>query len=171
MNADVGKSLVTITYIDSITSAEFNVTYPLEVLSRDTYERYKTLGLIGPEPMIETVTISIAPESEGLDGEAMLEALGITQEEFEAMEEQLGEAGTDLYAGGELQLDDLDGLDLADVEGLEDFGDLDGLLAELDEMLEEFGGASDNYSGGGGSGGSSSTETVLDCRTELYQEE
>ena len=171
MNADVGKSLVTITYIDSITSAEFNVTYPLEVLSRDTYERYKTLGLIGPEPMIETVTISNAPESEGLDGEAMLEALGITQEEFEAMEEQLGEAGTDLYAGGELQLDELDGLDLEDVEGLEDFGDLDGLLAELDEMLEEFGGASDNYGEGGGSGGSSSTETVLDCRTELYQEE
>ena len=168
MNADVGTSQVTITYIDSITSAEFNVTYPLEVLSRDTYERYKTLGLIGPEPIIETVTISTAPESEGLDGEAMLEALGITQEEFEAMEEQLGEAGTDLYAGGELQLDDLDGLDLADVEGLEDFGDLDGLLAELDEMLDEFGGASEDYGGGSGSGGSSSTETVLDCRTELY---
>ena len=57
MNADVGTSQVTITYIDSITTAEFNVTYPLEVLSRDTYERYKTLGLIGPEPIIETVSI------------------------------------------------------------------------------------------------------------------
>ena len=168
MNADVGTSQVTITYIDSITTAEFNVTYPLEVLSRDTYERYKTLGLIGPEPIIETVSTSPTPESEGLDGEAMLEALGITQEEFEAMEEQLGEAGTDLYAGGELQLDGLDGLDLESVEGLEDFGDIDGLLAELDEVLEEFGGANDHFGGGSGSGGSSSTETVLDCRTELY---
>ena len=168
MNADVGTSQVTITYIDSITTAEFNVTYPLEVLSRDTYERYKTLGLIGPEPIIETVSTSTTPESEGFDGEAMLEALGITQEEFEAMEEQLGEAGTDLYAGGELQLDGLDGLDLENVEGLEDFGDLDGLLAELDGVLEEFGGENDHFGGGSGSGGSSSTETVLDCRTELY---
>ena len=102
----------------------------------------------------------------------MLEALGITQEEFEAMEEQLGEAGTDLYAGGELQLDSLEGIDLADVEGLEDLGDLDGLLAELDDLLEEFGGGeSDGFGGRSGSGGSSSTETVLDCRIELYQEE
>ena len=33
VNAEVGKSTVTITYIDSITTAEFNVTYPLEILS------------------------------------------------------------------------------------------------------------------------------------------
>ena len=32
VNAEVGKSTVTITYIDSITTAEFNVTYPLEIL-------------------------------------------------------------------------------------------------------------------------------------------
>ena len=39
-NAEIGSSTVTVTYIDSVTTAEFNVTYPLEVISRDTYARY-----------------------------------------------------------------------------------------------------------------------------------
>ena len=53
-NAELGTSVVTITYIDSITSAELNTTYVLEVLPRETYQRYKTLGLIEEEPTIET---------------------------------------------------------------------------------------------------------------------
>ena len=47
-NAEVGSSDVTISYIDPITTAEFNVTYSLEILTRDTYQQYVTLGIFTP---------------------------------------------------------------------------------------------------------------------------
>ena len=51
-------------YIDSLTSAEFNVTYPLEVLSPQTYARYKTLGVIADEPILD-ISDMLAPSYTG----------------------------------------------------------------------------------------------------------
>ena len=48
INAEVGKSTVTITYIDSITTAELNVLYVLEVLPTYLYQQYVTLGIFTP---------------------------------------------------------------------------------------------------------------------------
>lgn len=84
----MGSNQVTVVYIDSITSTEYSVSYQLEVIDRNTYERYKTLGIIEPEPTIETQWL--VPESEGPDYEQMLSMLGMTQEQAEAMEDSLG---------------------------------------------------------------------------------
>ena len=88
----------------------------------------------------------------------MLEALGITQEEYEALEDQLGQAGTDLYSGGELQLDTIGDLGEIELEGLEDV-DLDGLMDEFGDIFDELSGL-DGESYGSKSGSASGKNSV-----------
>ena len=45
-NAVVGTSEVVVTYIDTITRSEFNMTYPLTILDTGTYYHYVALGVI-----------------------------------------------------------------------------------------------------------------------------
>ena len=44
--ATVGSSTITVTFIDSITRAEFNITYPFTILEPATYYNYLALGTI-----------------------------------------------------------------------------------------------------------------------------
>ena len=44
--ATVGSSNITVTFIDSITNAEFDITYPLTILAPATYYNYLALGTI-----------------------------------------------------------------------------------------------------------------------------
>ena len=49
VNAVLGQSNVTVSYVDKITGAMTNETYRLEVLPRDLYHRYVQLGFISEE--------------------------------------------------------------------------------------------------------------------------
>ena len=42
----MGTSEVVVTYIDTITRSEFNMTYPLTILDTGTYYHYVALGVI-----------------------------------------------------------------------------------------------------------------------------
>ena len=76
----MGESVITITYIDSVTSAEFNVTFTLEILSRSTYKSYLAKGIV-KEP--ETITNAMMASTESSTQpakslEEILAELGIT---------------------------------------------------------------------------------------------
>ena len=139
VNAEVGKSTITIIYIDPITSAQFNVTYPLEILARDTYDSYVTLGIFEPQ---DSTTIdcssssSTSTSSSDDDDIDWSDVVDKVSDGGDSDDSSWGEEGDFDFGGG----------DSSDKGGLGGggFGDAKG------------GGAGSFGKGGGGPGGSSS---------------
>lgn len=50
VNANLGKSDVTISFKDLTTGVRTNMTQPVEIITEGEYVRYETLGIIEPEP-------------------------------------------------------------------------------------------------------------------------
>ena len=48
-NASVGSSEITVTFIDTVTRAEFDLVYPFTILNPATYYQYVALGVISED--------------------------------------------------------------------------------------------------------------------------
>ena len=65
-NASIGSSEITVTFVDTVTRAEFNMTYPLTILDVGTYYRYVALGVITEQE--STVLLSGSPSGASVPG-------------------------------------------------------------------------------------------------------